>query len=116
MFNQTSVLALVLTGAIAASMAGASWAAEPPTDYSQQVKVADLNLASEAGARTLLQRIRHAATGVCASAQDDPRFQWTNPSYRRCVREASDRAVASLNSPMVTAIYGGQTVTKVASK
>ena len=116
MFNQTSVLALALAGALAASMAGASSAAETPATYSRQVKTADLNLAVEGDARTLLRRIRHAAINVCASANDNPRFEWTSASFRKCVRQTSDEAVASVNSPMVTALYGGDFVTKVAVK
>jgi UrcA family protein len=71
------------------------------------VRYGDLNLTTDAGAKVMLNRIRMAAREACG---------WTPPTYdlaaqpifRRCVGEATNRAVAMLDSPLVTAMNNSE--------
>ena len=82
---------------------------------SRKVSYPDLNISQPQDARVLLQRIRNAAKYVCAGGMSEP-LQYTSRSYRKCVRDAHDRAVADVHSPMVTALHSGVSGTEVASK
>jgi UrcA family protein len=87
-------------GAQAATVSKPSW-----DDNVVRVKVdyRDLDLGGEAGASSLLQRIRHAARQVCGDRPDG--FEWDEVhSYNACMNSAVDRAVASLGNPMVSAL------------
>jgi UrcA family protein len=57
----------------------------------------------------MLQRIHHAAKAVCDE-------QWADSTEavllaRSCVADATSRAVAKLDSPLVTALYSGKPAT-----
>jgi UrcA family protein len=70
---------------------------------SQSVKFADLDLSKSQGVRTLLTRIRAAATEVCSpepSATDIP----GNKDFRKCMGRAVTGAVETVNSPLLTAM------------
>ena len=69
----------------------------------ETVSYADLDLGHEAGARALLARIKSAAKRVCGTAPD---ARDTDPSYRKCVDRALDRAVTEVNRPAVNALHG----------
>ena len=69
---------------------------------SQVVKFGDLNLASDAGAQALYQRIKLAARRVCAGADTDDRFG--NLEYRNCMKQAVDNAVAKIDRPTLTTV------------
>jgi UrcA family protein len=70
---------------------------------SVRVKYGDLNIGSPAGAQLLLRRIEAAANTACGGAPDIRQLhQWT--SFEACRRSAAARAVAAVDSPMLTAM------------
>ena len=110
MFAKTSIAAIaaVATLGFAATThaSPASDGASEPDTMSVNVSVADLNLASPAGAKVVLRRIHNAAQTICGGEPDirSERFA----IYQACVRTTVDTTVASLGSPMVTALNQGQ--------
>lgn len=82
-------------------------AASPPAPdgLSQRVRVADLDLRSEAGARVALQRIRQAADVVCGG-EPDGRELARYSAFQTCVRTAVNRTVAQSDSPALAALNG----------
>ena len=111
MFAKTSfaaVAALSVLGFAATTHASpASDASSDPATMSVNVSVADLNLASPVGARIVLQRIHNAAATICGS-EPDIRLTERFALYQSCVKTTVDKTVASLDSPLVTAMNGGQ--------
>lgn len=96
-----SALGVAMLGTVQARTANAaSPADDPPT---VQVQYGDLNLATDQGARALLERIKAAARQVCPAAdgRDLAAFQ----SSRRCAREAVARAIDQVGSPRLAALY-----------
>ena len=77
-----------------------------PSAVSVNVSVADLNLSSPAGAKIVLRRIRGAAQTICGSEPDMRTGRFA--IYQACVKTTVDTTVASLGSPMVTALNAGQ--------
>jgi UrcA family protein len=76
---------------------------------SKTVHFSDLDISTEAGAQSLLSRIRRAANYVCGG--NDRRLQLSRgPGYRACVRDATSKAVADVGNPTVTAMYEGSNV------
>ena len=80
-------------------------AADPGGPRTETVNYRDLNLSTIEGATALYQRIRHAANSVC----DEPgagvaRYQ----AWRSCYQAAIADAVAKVNSPLLTSVYGGK--------
>jgi UrcA family protein len=74
--------------------------------YSQVVvRVSDLDLSQPEGAQTMLSRLKVAARKVCNNTyrESDMSTLWAS---RACKKQAMDQAVASVNSPLVTAMYG----------
>ena len=70
----------------------------------QRVSYADLNLRTEAGARTLLDRIQGAAKKVC-SPEPAPPDLTDQADYKTCLRDANAGAVADLGNARVSALY-----------
>jgi UrcA family protein len=95
-----------LTGAILLSALGLAMNTLPATaadkivTKSQVVRFNDLNLASEAGAQTLYQRITLAARQVCAASD----YRFGSRDYRKCIKQAVDDAVAKVNRPTLYAV------------
>jgi UrcA family protein len=75
----------------------------------------DLNLATAAGARTALQRMKVAANRVCGG-KPSPKQLAGIVRYDACVDGAMSRAVAALNIPTVTALYTGETDAQIAAR
>jgi UrcA family protein len=86
----------------------AAWSPDAET-ASVKVNTKGLDLSTQTGAHGMLQRIHRAASTVCQDDQDDPIFR--QGGYMSCVNDATDRAVAQLNSPTVTALNGGKSST-----
>lgn len=64
----------------------------------------DLDLTQEADAKIMLQRIKDAARRICdVTATAD---LTTKTARQACVQETANDAVASLHSPLVTALNG----------
>jgi|GEM_PF-732953 len=107
-----SMLACVAAGALV--LGGAAQAADANLDnVSVKVRVADLDLRGEAGAKAALGRITMAARGVCGD-QPEPRLLGEDAAWRSCVRVAVSQAVAALGSPMVAALHDGTPARAVA--
>ncbi len=92
--------------AVAVHAAPAAASSPDPAAMSITVSVADLDLANRAGAKTALQRIHAAAKTVCGEEPDIGAIERLS-LYGACIRTSTDRAVASLNSPVATALNGG---------
>jgi UrcA family protein len=101
----TTVAALASIGFAGASLAAP--AAANPDQMSVAVGVGDLNLATQPGAAVALRRIHNAAQSICGPAPDIKDLERT-ADYRGCVAASMGPAVASLNNPLVTALYTGQ--------
>jgi UrcA family protein len=69
------------------------------------VSYADLNISSKAGAEVLLFRLRVAASKACGGApvMFDLHAEAT---YDACFKDALDKAVAQVASPLLAQIYG----------
>ena len=98
----------VLTAVLALGFAIAAQHATAQTADSVSIKVfyGDLNPATEAGAKALRLRLRDAARTVCSAAMDDPREAMY--AYRPCVNAVTDRAVASVDRAIVSALNSGE--------
>jgi len=111
----TKSIITTLTAVLALGFAAHSQtaSAQPVDTVSIKVSVGDLNISSEAGAKVALERIRVAARSICGPAPSAalPRTM----DYAPCVRNITDRAVASLDSPLVTALNGAPAPAKLAS-
>lgn len=73
----------------------------------------DLDLTSEAGARTMLERIDKAAAKACggkpvAGMAMDEVAQAKKREYRRCKAAAMDKGISALAAPRVRAAWLGQ--------
>lgn len=113
----TTMISLLAAAALVTGFATEATASpsNEGTTVSRKVAFPDLDISQPQGAKALLHRIRNAASYVCAGGATEP-LQYTSRSYRKCVRDAQDRAVADVHNPMVTALHTGVTGTEVASK
>jgi UrcA family protein len=71
------------------------------------VRFADLDLSKVNGAASLYSRLRHAAAIVCSPL--DSRSLIVATQYRACVNQAIDRAVASVDRPMLSQYHESHT-------
>jgi UrcA family protein len=69
---------------------------------SARVSYADLNLGSEAGAHTLYQRLKGAASRVCGTVDH------RSPARRQCYDKALGDAVHSVGAPRLVALHGAR--------
>jgi UrcA family protein len=85
--------------------------AQSAPDYraSEAVSYADLDLATNDGARTLLRRIDLAARRVCGP---EPSHSPLQPRlvtfYQECVADSVDVTIARIDSPLLSAMNGEQ--------
>lgn len=86
---------------LAALITSAPIAYAQPAQAITGVRYSDLDLSTEAGASTLVDRLRHAAYQACKQP-------WGTPVHRRCVAETVAKSVAALNAPLVTKRYLAQ--------
>lgn len=100
-------VACALVAAVSSSPA-AGQPSEPDAPISVRVGYADLNLATTAGARAMLARIRAAASQACGS-EPDMRDLNRISIYNRCRNQAVAHALAALDVPLVTALANGAT-------
>ena len=114
---KTSMISLLAAAALVSGFTVTEAVASPSNDegvVSRKVAYPDLDISRPQGAKALLHRIRNAASIVCAGGLSQP-LQNTSRSYRKCVADAANRAVADVNSPMVTALHSGSVGTEIAS-
>lgn len=97
----TSILSgFALLGALSAAAIPAH--ASDTQQISTTVRLGDLDLTSSDGAQAAMSRIHRAAREICGPDPDVREFD-SRRLYNQCVDQAVDRAVASLDMPMVTA-------------
>ena len=76
------------------------------------VRYLDLDLTTEAGARTLFRRLMKAANEVCPV---DENTHYRNRIEHTCVYATMTTAVGNLNSPALSKLYASWTGVKVAT-
>jgi UrcA family protein len=69
----------------------------------------DLNLSRSADAKTLLHRFEQASEQVCGGRPMIGNLH-AQAIHDACVKEAMDRAVASVRAPLVASLYNNETV------
>jgi UrcA family protein len=117
----TNTIKSVLTAALAlASMAFATTTVAAPAGFeadtvSVKIPLSGIDLHTRAGAGVVLNRIRQASRAICGE-EPDGRDLHSRAIWVACVKETADRAVTSLNSPLVTALNGGAAPAMLASK
>jgi UrcA family protein len=104
-----SLAALAALGFAPATHAAPSgdWTSDPAS-MTVKVSFADLNLFSPAGAKSVLYRIHVAAKTVCGG-EPDIRLLERSAFFHSCMKATVGRAIASLDSPVVTALNAGET-------
>jgi UrcA family protein len=110
----TGVVGAAMLALTIGSSASTAFAAQPDGQVSIKVSTADLNLASDAGARAALVRIRHAAKEICGGGDAEPSLVQQMQFYS-CVNSSVERTVAAINLPTLTAVSEGHHVTAMAS-
>ena len=108
MFGKTLLTTVAFIAA--AGFASPSLAAPAPANpdqVSMAVGVGDLNLGTRPGAAVALRRIHAAARSICGPAPDIKDLDRAADD-RDCITASMGPAVASLNNPLVTALYTGQ--------
>lgn len=101
-----TALSLFAAGSLAL-MAGQAVAADQDTVPTARVRYGDLNLATDAGARALYQRIQAAARTVCPIV--DLRDLARLVEAQACRREAIERAVNAVGSPKLASAHRAAT-------
>lgn len=96
------LIASALAALALAGMAAPSALAETRT-VSVKVAYSDLNLASPAGAKTMLTRLQKASRKVCGAAthRSPEEMTWA----KACMKDAMSSAVSRLNAPTVSALF-----------
>jgi UrcA family protein len=97
---------VLLAAALAPSLVGGA-ATAVETASSVTVRYSDLNLASDAGRRTLLTRLSAAAHRVCDDS--GTRELWRVARADACFREALSNAVFAAHDERLTALYRAHT-------
>jgi UrcA family protein len=119
MFAKTAVASLAAIAALGfAAVTHAAPVADRSSDSdatSVNVSIAGLDLSNPAGAKVVLQRIRAAAQTVCGG-EPDIRLTERFTLYQSCLKTTVDGAVASLASPLVTAMNAGPSPVMVADR
>lgn len=78
------------------------------------VRMGDLNVATESGAQSALRRIREAADRFCGG--HGVRSIQVQTAAATCRGEMVGKAVAKLDAPVVTALYGNDPAIRLARR
>lgn len=97
----------VLCAALGASVFMGAATVARAEDGTMRVKLADLNLSTQAGARTALARIRWNAGIFCEASPGLKALERSAP-VDRCVSDMTRKGVSQLNAPLVAALLNGQ--------
>ena len=102
LFNTQFKLVKFMVAASFLAIGATAIGGEAPVQESLTYPVgySDLDVSKVKGARILYLRIRHAAEVLCESAAT-----WGKKEGEACVRKATDDAVASVNSPLLSQYY-----------
>jgi UrcA family protein len=100
------LIATAIFGALAASFSAVSAADASSKPINVNVKFADLNISSPAGARVLYERIRAAAENACS-------YYWFNSDADqiRCVHDAIANTVTKVDRPALFSVYNAKNKT-----
>jgi UrcA family protein len=100
------LIATAIFGALASSFSAVSTADASSKPINVNVKFADLNISSPAGARVLYDRIRAAAENACS-------YYWfeRDADQVRCVHDAIANAVTKVNRPALFDVYNAKNKT-----
>lgn len=79
-------------------------------DVSIRVPISDLNIDRRSGAQIALVRMHDAARQICGDARADLLRLSMTAQRQACAKRAVDMAVATLDSPIVTALNAEQEV------
>lgn len=74
--------------------------------HTQKVDYGDLDISNVRGAKILVKRIRAAANEVCETPMGNELSGVQK--HLDCVRDTVKATIASLNNPVVTAVYTGK--------
>lgn len=101
---------VILLSAVAAvaslAITGATAAGEPTAGgLKAKVSFGDLDLAKPQGAKTMIRRLENAASRVCGG-KPDIRNLAAQRFHAQCVDDALDDAIARLDAPLVSELYG----------
>lgn len=103
--NQWLLASALLACALAAGTASAARPGEETV--SVKVRFGDLDISKIEGATRLYSRIKRAARTVCGMDNIQPEEQFYS-HWKPCYEQAIATAVASVNSPMLTAVHSGK--------
>lgn len=98
---KTSAIAIATLLAICSAGAAQATTTTARKVYQQVVRFGDLNLANEADAAILHDRIKIAARKVCGLSQIPIPIE-IKSHLHACVQDATARAVAEVNAPTLT--------------
>jgi UrcA family protein len=100
------LIATAIFGALAFSFSAVSAADASSKPINVNVKSADLNISSPAGARVLYERIRAAAENACS-------YYWfkTDADQVRCVHDAIANTVTKVDRPALFTVYNAKNKT-----
>lgn len=97
----------VLCAVLGASVFMSAATVAQAEDASMRVKLADLNLTTQAGAQAALARIRWSAGLFCEASPGLKALERSAP-IDRCISEMTHKGVTQLNAPLVTALLDGR--------
>ncbi|MBT9470177.1 MAG: UrcA family protein [Pseudomonadota bacterium] len=78
------------------------------------VPTAGLDIGTHQGAKIALTRVQAAAAKICG-VRPNERDLGASAAYRSCVKSTTDRAVATANSPLITALNSPARPTQLAA-
>lgn len=104
---------IVAAGSLAGNAFAQSEATAARSVFREQASVpvtyGDLDLASNGGASTMLDRLHHAAMEACGASDFSVKdYRWA-VAHSSCVRRGVAEAVAALDAPTVTQLYNQET-------
>jgi len=103
-FLTAPVLCLAAAATLSCAIPAVAQISDPVPSVT--VKYSDLNVGSRPGAQMLLKRIEAAANTACGGAPDIRELNRL-AGFEACRRSAVARAVAAVDSPMLTAMAHG---------
>ena len=95
---------------VAAALIAGPVLAEDADPVAVKVKTSDLNLQTEAGAKTAVERINRAAKTACSDVTVGSRMAQVD---KTCMADVSARLVKQLKAPMVDAAFAAQNPDKL---
>jgi UrcA family protein len=98
----------IMFAALTASAFLCAMNAAQAEDGQMRVKMADLNVATAAGAKVALARIDFSAANFCEQTSGRESLERLYVK-KRCVTEMTRKSVNQLNAPMVTALLDQRT-------